>query len=445
MTLPAVVIAGRPNVGKSALFNFLAQRRIAIVEPTAGVTRDRISTVVAHEGRRFELVDTGGMGGHDPDALTREIEHQIQIALEKADLVLFVVDVAQGLVPQDRQIALRLRRLGKPIVLIANKADSRTIEADSPDFFALGLGRPILVSAVQSRGHNDIMESILERLPEPGPAPEADVEPVTFAVVGKRNAGKSTFINALVHEERLIVSERPGTTRDAVDVYFEQDGKTYIAIDTAGIRRRTHIQHAIEYFSFSRAEAAIKRADVVLLFVDASTPVSMVDKNLAMMVRDSNKPCAIVVSKWDLAKGRDTAEYENYFTKILPGLDFAPIVFTSAATGLNLTGVLAVVRELHRQATIRVSTSELNKAVEEAVTRRKPSPKHNKLPKVYYATQASVSPPTLVLFVNDPLLFDPAYKRFLSNFFREMLPFHEIPLKIEFRARKRSESKLAKK
>jgi len=445
MNLPAIVIAGRPNVGKSSLFNFLAKRRIAIVEPTAGVTRDRISTVINYEGSSFELIDTGGMGIEDSDNLTAEVEHQIQIALERADLILFVVDVLQGVVPADKEILDRMRRLDKPILLVANKADTYAHEQASADTYALGLGEPVLVSAVQSRGYHELMAAIIERLPETAPRPEREVEPITFAIVGKRNAGKSTFINTLVEEERVIVSETPGTTRDAVDVLFQKGDAAYIAIDTAGLRKRKQIQHAIEFFSFSRVEAAIRRAEIVLLFFDAATPVSQVDKKLAMMVIDTNKPCAIVVSKWDLAAGKTTEEYEKYFTKAMPGLSFAPMVFTSAKSGLNVLGVLDIVRELHKQASIRVPTADLNECIRSAVERRKPRPKKNKLPKIYYATQVSVLPPTIVLFVNDPSLFEDAYKRYLANYLRERLPFSEIPIRIFLRERARSESKYAKK
>ncbi|NQT19181.1 MAG: ribosome biogenesis GTPase Der [Planctomycetes bacterium] len=445
MSIPAVVIAGRPNVGKSSLFNFMLGRRVAIVEPTAGVTRDRITAVTTYEDRSIEFVDTGGMGVEDIDLLTDEVEHQIQVALEKADLILFVTDVMQGVLPKDKEIADRLRRLDKPIILVANKADARHIEQGKSDFFALGLGEPILTSAVQSSGYHDVMDAIIEKLPEAGPAPQAEEEPVTFAIVGKRNVGKSTFINALVQEERVIVSEKPGTTRDAVDVYFEKGGKTYIAIDTAGLRRRSQMKHAIEFFSFTRAEAAIRRAMIVLFFFDATTGVSKVDKKLGMIVRDSAKACALVVNKWDLAVGKTPEEYERYFTEIMPGLSFAPMVFTSAKEGTNVGGVLDIVRELHKQSTVRVPTADLNEAIREAITRRKPSPKKNKLPKIYYATQVSVGPPTLVLFVNHPELFAASYKRYLANFLRKMLPFHEIPIRIIFRERRRSESKFARK
>jgi len=444
MSVPAVVIAGRPNVGKSSLFNFLARRRIAIVEPTAGVTRDRISALVDYGGKRIELVDTGGMGVQDPDMLTQEVERQIEIALEKADLILFVADLIQGVVPQDMEIANRLRRLDKPILLVGNKADSVRQEQAWADLCELGLGEPMLTSAVQSLGYHDLMEAILERLPHAGPSPEAEEKPVTFAIVGKRNAGKSTFLNALVQEERVIVSERPGTTRDAVDVHFEKEGKTYIAIDTAGLRRRAQMHDAVEFFSFTRAEAAIRRAEVVLMFFDATLELSKVDKKLAMMVRDSSKPCALVVNKWDLAAGKEPAEYEHYFSRALPGLIFAPIVFMSAKEGINLLGPLDMVRELYRQATVRVPTAELNEAVREAVVHRKPRPKRNKLPKIYYATQVGVNPPTIILFVNAPDLFSAGYKRYLGNYLRQVLPFSEIPIRIIYRERERSPSKYEK-
>lgn len=445
MSIPAVVIAGRPNVGKSSLFNFLAQRRISIVEPTAGVTRDRVSTTVRYNDCSFELIDTGGIGLKDMDDLTAEVERQIQIALEKADLILFVVDVMEGVVSQDREIGERLRRLNRPVILVANKADTPEIGEAAREFYSLGFGEPILTTAIQSQGFHDLMGAICRNLPEPGTAPAADVEPISFAIVGKRNSGKSTFVNALVHEERVIVSEKPGTTRDAVDVYFEQEGKAYVAIDTAGLRKRGQVEHAIEFFSIARAQSAIRRAHVVLMFFDATTPVSQVDKQLVMMVAESMKPCVIVVNKWDLATGKSTPEYEDYFTKMLPAINFAPMVFISAKDGSHLSEVIETVRAVHKQATTRVSTADLNQVLEKAAQRRRPRPVGNKLPKVYYGTQICVDPPTIVLFVNDPQIFPDSYRRFLANFLRKELPFHEIPLRILFRARMRSESKKARK
>ncbi|HUW35022.1 MAG TPA: ribosome biogenesis GTPase Der [Planctomycetota bacterium] len=446
MSLPAVVIAGRPNVGKSSLFNFLAQRRISIVEPTAGVTRDRVSTIITHDGHRFELIDTGGIGIEDMDQLTAEVERQIQIALEKADLIVFVTDVIQGIVPQDKEIAERLRRLNKPIILVANKADAIHLGPDAAEFYAFGFGEPILMSAIQSQGYHELLDGIVSKLPEPGPAAEAEAEPITFAIVGKRNAGKSTFINALVREERLIVSEKAGTTRDAVDVYFEHEGKTYIAIDTAGARKRAQIEHPIEFFSMSRAHAAIHRAQVVLMFFDATTEISQVDKKLGMMVTESMKPSVLVVNKWDLAREKTTVEaYEEYFTRSLPALDYAPLVFISAKEGEQATRMLMTIRELHMQATTRVSTADLNEVIAKAVQQKRPRTVGGKLPKVYYGTQTGIAPPTIVLFVNNPEIFSSTYRRFLAGFFRKHLPFHEIPVRILFRARMRSESKKARK
>ncbi|HUU70090.1 MAG TPA: ribosome biogenesis GTPase Der [Planctomycetota bacterium] len=446
MSLPAVVIAGRPNVGKSSLFNFIAQRRISIVEPTAGVTRDRVSTIITHDGHRFELIDTGGIGIEDMDQLTAEVERQIQIALEKADLIVFVTDVIQGIVPQDKEIAERLRRLNKPIILVANKADAVHLGPDAAEFYAFGFGEPILMSAIQSQGYHELLDGIVSKLPEPGPAAEAEAEPITFAIVGKRNAGKSTFINALVREERLIVSEKAGTTRDAVDVYFEHEGKTYIAIDTAGARKRAQIEHPIEFFSMSRAHAAIHRAQVVLMFFDATTEISQVDKKLGMMVTESMKPSVLVVNKWDLAREKTTVEaYEEYFTRSLPALDYAPLVFISAKEGEQATRMLGTIRELHMQATTRVSTADLNEVIAKAVQQKRPRPVGGKLPKVYYGTQAGIAPPTIVLFVNNPEIFSSTYRRFLAGFFRKHLPFHEIPVRILFRARMRSASKKARK
>ncbi|HUR53575.1 MAG TPA: ribosome biogenesis GTPase Der, partial [Gemmataceae bacterium] len=295
MALPLVAIVGRPNVGKSSLFNWLAGRRISIVDPTAGVTRDRVSTVVSHGDRFFELMDTGGMGIQDVEDLTSDVERQIQVAIDAAAVVVFVVDVRDGVVPLDEEVARRLRAIEKPVVFVANKADTEKIGQLAGEFFRLGYGGPVSVSADQKLGKNELFDAIVAKLPpDTGELPPADAA-IMLAIVGRRNVGKSTFINALAESERVIVSEVPGTTRDSIDVRFERDGKTFIAIDTAGVRKKTSIASGIEFYSAHRAERSIRRADVVLMFFDPRLRVSQVDKKLTDYILQLQKPAIFVV------------------------------------------------------------------------------------------------------------------------------------------------------
>jgi GTP-binding protein len=432
--LPQVAIVGRPNVGKSSLFNWLAGRRIAIVEPTAGVTRDRVSTPVETARRAFELIDTGGMGVQDVDNLTREIEHQIDLALQQADVILFVVDVRAGLAPLDELVAERLRSVVKPVLLVANKSDHVELDAQAADFFRLGYGDVLPVSAQNNRGKTELLRHIEEVLP----ASDAEVKDVALklAIVGRRNTGKSTFINALAQAERMIVSEVAGTTRDSVDVRFERDGKVYLAIDTAGVRRKKSVANDIEYYSLARAERSIRRADVVLHFFDPRHTVSKVDKQLAEYVLDNHKPVIFVVNKWDLAKGAiATGEFADYLVKVFPSLDFVPFAFITAKSGKNVQAVLNLAQNLFKQASARVSTGDLNRVLREAVGRLEPPMRQNRRPRIYYATQAAAAPPTIILFTNGPELFDNTYLRYLVKQFRDNFPFQEVPIKLIVRSR----------
>ncbi|HUU82304.1 MAG TPA: ribosome biogenesis GTPase Der [Phycisphaerae bacterium] len=437
MTLPVVAIVGRPNVGKSSLVRFLARQLVSIVEPTAGVTRDRLSTICAIGDVYFELVDTGGYGVEDRDDLTEEIERQIGFAIAQADLILFVCDAREGLVPLDEAVARLLRRHTDHTVLLANKVDDPRFALDAPELIRLGYGEPLCISALHYRGRHELEEAILrhigtepiERPPDPA---------MKLAIVGRRNTGKSTFINALAGEERVIVSEVPGTTRDAVDVRFERDGRVFMAIDTAGVRKKSRIADAIEYYGLTRVELSIQRADVVLFFIDSTVPVSEVDKKLASVIADEYKPVVLVVNKWDLAKGQaSTEDYNVYLARMLTQLDYAPIVFVSAKDGRNTTAAVETAWALFKQGRVRVSTPDLNSALQEVTALRGPSPKRGcKAPKIYYGTQVTTQPPTLVLFVNDPSLIRQEYQRFLLNRLRERLPFEEIPIRLTFRGRR---------
>jgi len=438
MPIPVVVIVGRPNVGKSALFNCFSKRRISIVEPASGVTRDRLSTEIRHNDYTFELIDTGGMGIKDTAGLTRDIEAQIEVAINKSDVILFVVDVKEGVTPLDNMVAEKLRHVKKKILLIANKVDVPKLEYQLANFHKLGFGEPYPISAIEGYGRTDLLDKIVSLLPQQ----ETSVSPETImklAMVGKRNAGKSTLVNTLARENRVIVSEIPGTTRDSVDVRFETDNMQFLAIDTAGVRKKRQVKDSVEFYSMSRAERSIRRADVVLFLIDATLRVSDVDKKLGAYITSEKKPCIIVFNKWDLVHEIDTKKYHEYINNCLPGLSYAPISFISAKDNIHVLETIKLATELFEQAQIRVSTSELNQVVEEAIALRRPTKKKTRTPKIYYTTQVGVTPPTFVVFVNDPTLFDSNYERFLANQLRNKLPFSEIPLRFYFRRRPQSQ------
>lgn len=437
MPLPHVAIVGRPNVGKSSLFNRLVGRRVAIVEPTAGVTRDRISLDVEWRGRRFELVDTGGLGLVDEVELREHVEEQIQLALRMADVVLFVVDAKAGPVPGDGMVAERLRRLNKPVVVVVNKVESRWEELGVFEWRRLGFGDPLAVSAKEGFGVSDLLDRVVELLGESAGEPTAPEE-LSFAVVGKRNSGKSTFINRLCGEERVIVSEIPGTTRDAVDVLFEHGRGRLRAIDTAGVRKRTKVRDAIEFFSHARATQSIRRADVVLHMFDVSQEISQVDKKLAALAVGCYKPVVLVGNKIDLADQVSLEKWDAYIRQQLPGLAFAPVSFLSARDGTNVEGTLDLLFELRDQARVEMPTARLNQVLQEA--RGKLAPKgRGKVPKLFYATQIRKEPPTVLVFVNEPKLFRGQYERYLGNRLREAFDCPEVPVRLVFRRREKVE------
>ncbi|MCA9292441.1 MAG: ribosome biogenesis GTPase Der [Phycisphaerales bacterium] len=474
MGMHRVAIVGRPNVGKSSLLNMLARSKVSIVDPTPGVTRDRVSTIVELEGPKrieepllVEVTDTGGYGvymaeggrfddaGMDLQKLTGSIEGQIASAVERADLILFVIDAQAGVTALDETVAklLRERAMKKgdrsgdgkrvPVMLVANKVDAENWEPHALEASALGFGEPIIVSALNNFRRREMREKLWKALHEITPGDDDGRMPeMQIALVGRRNAGKSSFVNALAGSERCIVSEIPGTTRDAIDVRFEVDGKSLLAIDTAGVRKRSKFADAVEHFANMRMAASIRRADVVLLLIDSTEAISGVDKRLGAQVRESFKPCIIVVSKWDLAKGRKnvkgkpitTDDYRDYLDKELPGLVGAPIVFTSSKDGTNVHEVIDVAFDLYEQSRTRLSTGELNRIMKDILASRGPGGRG----RVYYASQVATSPPTIVLMVNKPDLFEGNYERFLLNRFREMTPFAECPVRLIIRERKRA-------
>lgn len=435
--LPCVTIVGRPNVGKSSLFNALAGRRIAIVEPTPGVTRDRVSATITHAGVAFDLVDTGGIGIVDADGLTEHVERQIAAALEEADVVVLVVDVRDGLLPEDRRIAARLRGLQKPVVLVANKVERPADEAAVAEFAALGFGAPCPASAAHARGLVRVLDAIVAAIPPDLHGQEPSVA-MRLAIVGRRNVGKSTFVNAIAGQERMIVSELPGTTRDSVDVRFEKDGKTFVVIDTAGIHRERHLRSSVDFYSLVRARRSIARADVVLFMLDVTLDIVELDKQVAREIADQLKPCVIVVNKWDLAKGKiTTGEYADYLEKTLPVLSYAPITFTTAAARRRVWPTIELAQQLYKQAHRRAPTAEVNRALREAVAARHPEPVGGRVAKLFYATQVAVAPPTIVVFASNPRGVTAAYRRYLENALRQRLPFPEVPIRVEVRPRRR--------
>lgn len=443
MPIPRVAIVGRPNVGKSSIFNWIAGRRLAIVEDTAGVTRDRLTTLIEHNGRHFELIDTGGMGIEDVDNLTEQIEGQINAAIEEADILLFVVDTRAGLVPLDEEVALRLRKVDKPILLVANKTDSPTLDPNAQEFRKLGRGWLTLVSVQQNRNKDVLLDLIVQRIPDLQEEPD-DIEPpvMKVAIVGRRNVGKSTFVNSLAKEERVIVSEVPGTTRDSVDVMFELDGHKFMAIDTPGLRRNKSVKTDIDWYGVHRAQRSIRRADVVLLFFDCMQQMSRVDKQLAHYIAEQYKPCIFVVNKWDQLAGRmPTERWVRYVREMFPTMAYCPIGFVTGQTGKNVKALLNHAQMLFKQAQERIPTGQLNRLIKAAVEKHEPPLYQLKRPKIYYATQVSAAPPSIVLVCNQPQGFTAPYQRYLLGFLRDHLPFGEIPIKLYLQPRARDDSR----
>jgi len=439
MSVPQVVIVGRPNVGKSSLLNWLAGVRIAVVDDQPGVTRDRLTHLLCHDDRFFELVDTGGMGIADMDNLTRHIEEQINLAIDSADVILFVVDTREGMLPLDQEVARRLRSVQVPIILIANKTDDDRMDPQADEFYRLGSGKPLRVSTLQNRNRAVLLNLIVSKLPPPLDDESSEGETVPemkLAIVGRRNVGKSTFINTLVNAPRMIVSEVPGTTRDSVDVRFELDGKPFVAIDTPGIRRAKSRTSDIDFYGTHRAERSIRRADVVLMFFDATQRISKVDKQLCDYISQQFKPCVFVVNKWDqLVNTMPTGKWVRYLQDAFPTMHYVPIAFITGQTGKNVKALINHTQMLFKQSRARVSTGQLNRMLREAVRQNTPPSARNREPKLYYATQVGAQPPTIVVFVNEPSLISKPYQRYLVGKFRDELEFNEVPIKLYLRRR----------
>jgi GTP-binding protein len=437
MNLPIVAIVGRPNVGKSTFFNRLVGGRVAIVDDAPGVTRDRIYAETEWNGRRFALVDTGGIDTDSDDDIPAQMREQAQAAIDMAAVIAFIVDGREGLTPADDDVARMLRRTKARVALIVNKADGANPEETAYDFYKLGLGDPIAVSAANMTGLGDALDAIADGLPddaESADGNEAD-EGVRVAVVGKPNVGKSSLINALIGENRLIVSEIAGTTRDAIDTPFEFEGRKFVLIDTAGVRRRAKIRGNIERYSVARSVAAIERSDVCLLMIDAQDGVTEQDKRIAGLAHESGKGVVIVVNKWDLIE-KETGTLEKYRENIrreLPFMSYAPDVFISVASGQRLRNVIDLAEAVAENRAMRVSTGKLNSLVQDAVRMKPPPSNRGKRLKIYYATQVGVKPPLFSFQVNSRGLMHFSYARYLENRIRETYGFAGTPVKFVFR------------
>jgi GTPase len=443
MPIPRVAIVGRPNVGKSSIFNWLDGRRLAIVDDVAGVTRDRLTTLIEYRGTHFELIDTGGMGIEDVDNLTKEIEQQIEAGIDEADVLLFVVDNRSGIVPLDEEVAQRLRKIDKPVILVVNKADSPAQDLNAEEFSKLGRGFLLRVSTLQNRNRDELLSVIHDRLPIMETTDrELESAVMKIAIVGRRNTGKSTFTNTLAKAQRMIVSEVPGTTRDSVDVHFELDGQKFTAIDTPGLRRNRSIKSDIDWYGLHRAQRSIRRADVVLLFFDCTERMSKVDKQLAQYIAEQYKPCIFVVNKWDKLVGQlPTERWVRYLRENFPTMAYCPIAFITGQTGKNVKTLLNHAQMLFKQANSRIGTPALNRILKAALENQEPPMIQMKRPKIYYASQIAVNPPTLLSICNVPAGFTGPYKRYLLTFLRDHLPFGEIPIKFYLQARKRDDDR----
>jgi GTP-binding protein len=431
---PIVAIIGRQNVGKSTLLNRLAGQRVAIVADMPGTTRDRIFADVAWAGADFTLVDTGGLEIKPRTSIARGIKGQVEVAIAEADAIIFMVNIRDGVLPADLEIAGMLRRASKPVVLAANKADSPKFESGAAEFYQLGLDEPFVISAHHGRGTAELLDKIISLLPAP-PAVEAEAEMLKLAIVGRPNVGKSTLLNALLGEERAIVDDAPGTTHDAVNTLLDFNGQNVLLIDTAGIRRRGRWGAGVERYGIIRALRAIDRADVVLLVLDAAEMVTAQDKHIAGYVQEAAKGVVLVVNKWDLVDSKDIAEYNRHIRSQLRFVSHAPIVYTSALLGQEVDRVVPEAFGVYQERLKRMPTTVVNSLVQEAVAAHHPPRVSGRQLKILYATQAEVNPPTFVFFVNEAKLMSVSYQRYLENKLRRAFGFNGTPLRFIFKKR----------
>ena len=433
MSKPVVAVVGRPNVGKSTLFNKLVGQRISIVEDTPGVTRDRIYAEAEWCGTHFALIDTGGIEPSNSEIIPRQMRAQAEIAMETADVILFMVDGREGLTNADIEVGELLRPRSGKVVLAVNKVDGRNLPDDFYDFYELGLGDPIAISAANMLGLGDLLDEIVENFPE-GAATE-DEDTINVAVIGKPNVGKSSLVNALLGEERVIVSDIAGTTRDSIDTPLEKDGERYILVDTAGIRRKNKIYEDIERYSVIRAIAAIERSDVCLVMLDAGSGISDQDKKIAGLAHEAGKGIVICVNKWDAVEKETNTmkEFKKRIEAEFPFMSYAPAIFISAKTGKRLDSVLETVKMVAENRSVRIPTGQLNSLISDAVMMKQPPSDKGKSLKIYYAAQIGIRPPLFSFKVNSRELMHFSYSRYLENRIRDTFGFEGTSIKFLFR------------
>jgi len=441
MSKPIVAIIGKPNVGKSTFFNYLVGSRISIVEDTPGVTRDRIYAESNWRGRNFTLIDTGGIEPESEDIIISQMREQANIAIQVADVIIFLTDIKQGVTAADEEIALMLKKSKKPIVLVCNKADNyEKARNEAYEFYNLGIGEPHVISATNALGIGDVLDAIYESFPEKGDDEDFD-DRIKVAVIGKPNVGKSSLINKILGENRNIVSNIAGTTRDAIDSYFENDKGKYVFIDTAGIRRKSKVTESIEKFSIMRTLLAIERSDVCIMMIDALEGVTDQDAKIAGEAHEAGKGIIIVVNKWDEYE-KETGTLEKYKKEIyerLAYLSYAPIIFISAKTGQRVDKLFDLVNKVNEQNSMRISTSVLNQVINEAIAIVQPPTDKGKRLKIFYGTQATTKPPTFVIFVNNKELFHFSYERYLVNQIRKEFGLEGTPVRIIVREKSEKE------
>ncbi|EII6746112.1 TPA: ribosome biogenesis GTPase Der [Clostridioides difficile] len=434
MSRPVVAVVGRPNVGKSTIFNKFAGKRISIVENTPGVTRDRIFAEVEWLDKYFTLVDTGGIEPDSEDIILSQMRNQAMLAMDMSHVILFIVDGKAGITAADKEIAQLLRKTKKPVILVVNKIDSQSQFDNIYDFYELGFGTPFAVSGANSMGFGDLLDEIVENFPA-GLDTEYEEDIIRVAITGKPNAGKSSILNKILGEERVIVSPIAGTTRDAIDTYFEKNGQKFLLIDTAGLRRKSKIYETIEKYSVIRAMSAVDRADVVLIVIDALEGVTEQDTKVAGIAHDEGKGCIFVINKWDLIE-KDNKTMSNYTKDIkekFPFMMYAPIVFVSAKTNQRMNKILDTVEYVSNEHSKRISTSALNEVIGEAVMLNQPPSDKGRRLKIYYGTQTDIRPPKITLFINDKDLTHFSYQRYLENKIRENFGFEGTSIKFEYR------------
>jgi GTP-binding protein len=440
MSKPIVAIVGRPNVGKSTLFNRIAKKRVAIVDDFPGVTRDRLYMDADWLDREFTMIDTGGIELEGQDAISSSVRIQAYLAIDEADVIMFMVDAKTGITQADEEVATILRRTKKPVVLAVNKVDSPKDNANLYEFYGLGLGDPVPVSATNALNTGDLLDEIVKALPDDHNEEDHDDE-IKVAFIGRPNVGKSSMVNAVLGEERVIVSDVPGTTRDAIDTHFVKDGQKYILIDTAGMRRKAKIDIPVERYSVMRALRAVDRCDVVLMVIDAVDGVTDQDKKIAGYAHEAGKGIAIVVNKWDLVAKDDktTLRFTDAIRVELAFMQYAPILFISALTKQRVPRITEIAKFVAEQHSMRVSTSVLNQVVEDAINISPPPTDKGRRLKIYYTTQVSVKPPTFVFFVNEPEIVHFSYVRYLENRLREAFGFEGTPLHLVLRGKKQED------